>query len=109
MFNKYIDEYLDGIENGTFIVDNDIKRLIENVIVPKLTRNDVIIKHDEIEDHINVTNKYFPDPLLPWENFIIALMHCYYDDGTFVWTVIFIETGRGAGKNGFVALSLIHI
>ncbi len=103
MFNKYIDNYLDGIKNGKFIVGKDIKRVIKNVIIPKLTREDVIIKHDEIEDHITVTDKYFPDPLLPWECFVIALMHCYYDDGTFVWTNILAMTGRGAGKNGFVA------
>ena len=103
MFNKYIDNYLDGIKSGKFVVGKDIKKLIKNVILPKLTREDVIVKHDEIEDHITVTDKYFPDPLLPWECFVIALMHCYYDDGTFVWTNILAMTGRGAGKNGFVA------
>lgn len=102
-YNKYIDEYISGIENGTFIVSNDIKKAIKNVIIPKLELPNVIINHEEIEDHIVMTNKYFPDPLLPWENFIIALMHCYYDDGTIVWTTILIMTGRGAGKNGFVA------
>lgn len=102
-YNKYIDEYIFGIENGTFIVSNDIKKAIKNVIIPKLELPNVIINHEEIEVHIVMTNKYFPDPLLPWENFIIALMHCYYDDGTIVWTTFFIMTGRGAGKNGFVA------
>ena len=102
-YNKYIDEYISGIENGTFIVSNDIKKAIKNVIIPKLELPNVIINHEEIEDHIVMTNKYFPDPLLPWENFIIALMHCYYDDGTIVWTTFLIMTGRGAGKNGFVA------
>ncbi len=102
-YNKYIDEYIFGIENGTFIVSNDIKKAIKNVIIPKLELPNVIINHEEIEEHIVMTNKYFPDPLLPWENFIIALMHCYYDDGTIVWTTFLIMTGRGAGKNGFVA------
>lgn len=102
-YNEYIDEYIFGIENGTFIVSNDIKKAIKNVIIPKLELPNVIINHEEIEEHIVMTNKYFPDPLLPWENFIIALMHCYYDDGTIVWTTFLIMTGRGAGKNGFVA------
>ena len=40
MFNKYIDNYLDGIKSGKFVVGKDIKKLIKNVIFPKLTRED---------------------------------------------------------------------
>lgn len=41
--------------------------------------------------------------MLPWERFIIGLIHCYYDDGTLAWDTFFLYMGRGGGKNGFIS------
>jgi len=47
--------------------------------------------------------RYFEIELVPWELFILALVHCYYEDGTPVFTEFFILVGRGNGKNKFIS------
>lgn len=103
IYNKYIDAYIWKVENEELIVGKDIKKLIENVIKPKLSQPDVIIKHDKIEEQITKINEYFPFELFEWQEFVIALTHCYYDDDTLVWNQILLMMGRGAGKNGFIS------
>lgn len=103
IYNKYIDSYIYKVESNEIIVGEDIKKLIKNVIHPKLSQSNVVIKHDMIEQDISKTNEYFPFDLLDWQEFVVALTHCYYDDDQLVWDIIFIMCGRGAGKNGFMS------
>ncbi|MDB8552165.1 terminase TerL endonuclease subunit [Turicibacter sanguinis] len=103
IYNKYIDAYIYKVETGEVIVGEDIKNLIKNVINPKLSQPNIVIKHDKIEQEITKINEYFPFKLLDWQEFIIALTHCYYDDDQLVWDIVFIMCGRGAGKNGFMS------
>lgn len=103
IFNKYIDAYIHKVENGEVVVGKDIKDLISNVIKPKLSQTNVVIKHDMIEQAISKINEYFPFKLLDWQEFIIGLSHCYYDDDTLVWDTYLTMMGRGAGKNGFIS------
>lgn len=101
-FNKYIDEYIDIVESGKVVTNNDVKKAI-NLVKEKLSQSNVVIKSDMIEKAIQKIEEYFPFKLLPWEKFIIALIHCYYDDDTLVWDTFFILCGRGAGKNGLIS------
>lgn len=102
-FNKYIDAYIHKVESGSVVVGRDIKDLIKNVVRPKLSQPNVVIKHDMIEQAIVKINEYFPFDLLDWQEFIIGLAHCYYDDDTLVWDTYLTMMGRGAGKNGFIS------
>ena len=103
IFNKYIDAYIRKVEDGAVVVGKDILNLINNVVKPKLSQPNVIIKHDMIEQAITKINEYFPFKLLDWQEFIIGLTHCYYDDDTLVWDTYLTMMGRGAGKNGFIS------
>lgn len=103
IYNKYIDAYIHKVETEEVIVCEDIKNLIKNVVNPKLSQPNIVIKHDKIEQEITKINEYFPFELLDWQEFIIALTHCYYDDDQLVWDIIFLMCGRGAGKNGFMS------
>ena len=103
IYNKYIDAYIWKVERGEVVVNEDIKKLIKNVIHPKLSQSNVVIKHDKIEQAITKINEYFPFELLDWQEFIIGLAHCYYDDDTLVWDTYLIMMGRGGGKNGFIS------
>ncbi|NFF80429.1 terminase large subunit [Clostridium botulinum] len=101
-FHKYIDEYIDLVENNKVIINNDIKKVIK-LVKEKLSHNNVIIKSDMIDKAVKKIEQYFKFELLPWEKFIIGLIHCYYDDGTLVWDTFLLYMGRGAGKNGFIS------
>lgn len=101
-FNKYIDEYIDLVENNKVLTNEDIKKAIE-IVKDKLSQPNVIIGSEKIEKAVEKIEEYFKFSLLPWEKFIIGLIHCYYDDGTLVWDTFFLYMGRGGGKNGFIS------
>ena len=101
-FNKYIDEYIELVESNKITTNEDIKKSIK-LVKEKLLDSRVIIDHEKIEKAILKIEEYFPFKLLPWEKFIVGLIHCYYDDDTLVFDTFFLYMGRGAGKNGFIS------
>lgn len=102
IFNKHIDEYINLVESGTVVTNKDIKAMIR-LVKEKLSQSNVYIDCEKIDKAIEKIHEYFPFELLPWEKFIIGLVHCYYDDNTVVWNTFLIMMGRGAGKNGFIS------
>lgn len=102
IFNKYIDEYIEQVESGNVKTNKDIRKTIK-LVKRKLSQPNVIIESDKIEKAVTKIEEYFKYKLLPWEKFIIGLIHCYYDDGTLVWDTFLLYMGRGAGKNGFIS------
>ena len=101
-FNKYIDDYHRAIRSGELIVNKDILMLIDYV-ERVLSQPNVIIRNDMIDVAVEKIHEYFPYKLFDWELYLLALIHCYYDDNTLVWNKFFIMMGRGAGKNGFIS------
>ncbi|WP_066679341.1 terminase TerL endonuclease subunit [Clostridium septicum] len=102
IFNKYIDEYIELVESNKVKTNKDIKKAI-NIVKNKLSKSNVIIESQKIEKAVKKIEQYFKFELLPWEKFIIGLIHCYYDDNTLVWDTFLLYMGRGGGKNGFIA------
>lgn len=102
IFNKYIDEYIELVESGEVVTNEDIKKSIK-IVKNKLSQSNVTIEAEKIEKAVEKIEEYFKFTLLPWERFIIGLIHCYYDDGTLVWDTFFLYMGRGGGKNGFIS------
>jgi len=101
-YNKHIDEYIELVESGQVVTNQDIKDMIK-LVKEKLDQPNVFIDNEKIDKAIEKMHEYFPFKLLAWERFIIGLVHCYYDDGTLVWSTFFILMGRGGGKNGFIS------
>lgn len=102
IFNKYIDEYINQVESGELKTNQDIKDMIE-LVKEKLSQENVFIDNDAIDVAIEKIEEYFPFKLLLWQKFIIALIHCYDDDSTLIWSTFLIMMGRGGGKNGFIS------
>ncbi len=101
-FDKNIDLYMELVESGQVLTNQDVKDAIK-LVREKLSQTNVIIDHEKIEKAIEKIEEYFKHKLLPWEKFIIGLAHCYYDDNTLVFDTFFLYMGRGAGKNGFIS------
>lgn len=101
-YNKYIDEYINLVESEAVVTNDDIKKMIK-LVREKLNQANVWIDSEKIDLAIDKIHEYFPYELLPWEKFVIGLIHCYYDDDTVVWDTFLIEMGRGGGKNGFIS------
>lgn len=100
---KYIEQYINPIQNGMIPASKEIKQACR-YITEKLNDNDVWIDVERIEKAKELIERYFKMTLFPWELFVLALVHCYYrKDDTVVFSEYLIVMGRGNGKNGFIS------
>lgn len=77
--------------------------MIDNIVIPTLERDDVIIDDEKIEKGLSL-QKYFPYKLIEWEVFLFALIvGVFFTDGDIVFNDIRVMVGRGSGKNGFIS------
>lgn len=102
-YNEHIDRYIDKVKSSKIKVSKEVHQLI-NYLEEILSRKDVYVDHDEINEAIKNIEKYFPFRLLEWQKFVTAfVVGVFYDDGSLVFNEFFLMMGRGAGKNGFIA------
>lgn len=98
----YIDEYMEAIESGEIPASRRLRKAMP-YIRSKLDVPGVCIDEEKTKKAVELIEKYFEIKLVPWELFIIALVHAYHEDGTLVFTEFFILVGRGNGKNKFIS------
>lgn len=101
-FNKHIQEYIDIVKNGDFLVCNEQILLIK--YVENTFKNESIyIDEEQLDKYLNL-QKYFDYDLFPWEKFVFALHNCTYSaPGILRWPRLILILGRGSGKNGYLA------
>ncbi len=100
---KYIDDYITAIRTGAVKANEDIMLAID-LAERKLSDPDVFIDTDKIDTAVELIERYFIMRLLPWELYVLALVHCYYKSSdSVVFDEFFIMMGRGNGKNGFIS------
>lgn len=106
--NHHLQEWIDIVENETYAVCREQKLLVEHV--KWCFKNEGIYFDDEqFEKYLGLT-KYFPyDEIFPWQKFVIGLHDCTYwkDTGMPRWPDLFCMLGRGAGKDGTIALESV--
>lgn len=105
IYNPHIERYLTMIESGEIESCEDQKLLA--AYVRKCFETEGIYTDDEqLEKYLGLA-RYFPfDTVFEWEAFCIALHLCTFwrDTGQPRWPDLFLLIGRGAGKDGFIAL-----
>lgn len=102
-YHSYIDNYMDGVYDGSIIASDEII-LAMDLVQSKLSDGRVFIDSEKIDKAVELTERYFEIKLFDWELFIFAIIHCYYlDNDTVVFDEIDIMMGRGNGKNGFIS------
>lgn len=102
-YHPFIDDYIDGVRSGKYIVSNDVKLLVD-LVERKLQQENVIIDTNEITEAREFIERYFSFELYPAQLFVLACVAgLFYEDGTLVFNEFLLLWGRGAGKNGFIA------
>lgn len=102
-YSPYIDPYIAKVKNNEVAHCRDQDLMIDNIVIPTLDRDDVVIDDEKIEKGLSL-QKYFPYRLIEWEIFLFALIvGVTYQDGDIVFNDIRILVGRGSGKNGFIS------
>lgn len=102
-YSRYIDPYIKKIKNNEVEHCMEQELMLDNIVIPTLERDDVIIDDEKIEKGLSL-QKYFPFRLIEWEVFLFALIvGVMFTDGDIVFTDIRVMVGRGSGKNGFIS------
>lgn len=100
-YNKYIQEYLDIIDNEVFAVCKE-QKLLARLIKKIFETENLIIDEEKIEKYFSY-QKYFPFDLFPWEKFCFVLHNCVFkENGLPRFADLFILVGRGSGKNAYL-------
>lgn len=100
--NKHIQAYIDLVESGTAQVCAEQLQLVK-LVKTAFTVERIHVDEEQLERYMGL-QKYFPYRLMLWEEFVFTLHNCTYtDSGALRWPILFIEVGRGAGKNGYLA------
>lgn len=103
--NKHIQEWMDIVEKGIYATCKEQKALVKRVRWC-FEHEAIYVDEEQLEKYLGLA-KYFPfDEVFPWQKFVIALHDCTYwkDTGMPRWPDLFCMIGRGAGKDGTIAL-----
>lgn len=102
-YSKYIDPYIRKIKNNEVEHCKEQELMLDNIVIPVLERDDVVIQNEKIEKGLSL-QKYFSFELVEWEIFLFALIAgVETTEGELVFDDIRIYVGRGSGKNGFIS------
>lgn len=103
IYCKEIDEYIKFVEENPNETDDEIKLLINNIVKPTLSRDDVFFDEDKYYKCIRYCEKWYYK-LFPYQKFIYALVFMYEDKNrdVVIFPDIFILMGRGNGKDGMI-------
>lgn len=100
---KYIDQYVDLILSNKVPSGKRLKKAI-HYILKKLDDDDIFIDTKQTEKAKELIESHFGFELLPWELFVLGLIHCFYKSlDAVVFRKFLIIMGRGNGKNGFIS------
>lgn len=108
--NPHIQRFVDAVESGDLRTSKEVKALVEHI--KWCFANEDIYVNDEQADHYLSLAKYFPfDEIFSWQEFVIVLHDCTYytDSGLPRWPDLFCMIGRGAGKDGTIALESVAL
>lgn len=101
-FSKHIQEYIDIVKNGDFLVCKE-QRLLIKLIENAFENESLYVDEVQLEKYLGL-QKYFDFDLFPWEKFVFALHNCTYTaPGILRWPKLILILGRGSGKNGYLA------
>lgn len=103
--NPHILRYIEIVENGEVRACAEQKQLVA-MVRRAFETEDIYTDDEQVEKYLGLA-KYFPyDEVFPWEQFVFALHMCTYrgSDNRPRWPDLFLLIGRGAGKDGYIAL-----
>jgi len=106
--NPHILRYIEMVEGDEYLFCVEQKLLVA-FVRHAFETEDIYTDDAQLEHYLGLA-KYFPyDVVFPWEEFCLALHLCTYrqSDHRPRWPDMLLLIGRGAGKDGFIALEAL--
>lgn len=104
-FPPEMQEWIDIVEKDIYKCCEEQKLLVKH-IKRCFETEDIYIDLEQLEKYLRTIERYVPFGIFPWQKFVITLHECTYhkEDGMPRWPDLFCEIGRGAGKDGMIAM-----
>lgn len=106
----YITKFMNEVRSRKLNACKEIKALVDHVEYC-FENEDIFVNEEQLEKYLSL-GRYFPyDTIFPWQAFVIGLHDCTYwrDSGMPRWPDLFCMIGRGAGKDGTIALESVAL
>lgn len=109
--HPYIEDYFDAVATGKIEVCKEQLLLINYLKEDVLSREDLYIDHQRVNDSVEIPKKYFPYDLFLWQKFCNVFIFGlrYKEDNMLFFTRYFLYMGRGAGKNGYFSYNAFYM
>lgn len=103
-----VTEWVEIVRNEVYRTSEDQKHLVDHIL-SCFDNEDIYIDTEQLGHYMDVCSKYVPFGLFPWQKFVIALHDCTYwaNSGLPRWPDLFCVIGRGAGKDGTIAVEAL--
>lgn len=108
--SPYITKFMNDVKSGKLSACKEIKALVDYVEYC-FENEDIYVNTEQLEKYLSL-GKYFPyETIFPWQAFVIGLHDCTYwkRSGMPRWPDLFCMLGRGAGKDGTIALESVAL
>lgn len=105
-----IESFMEMVETEKLRASKEVKALVSHVKYCFETE-EIYVDKEQLTNYLGLA-KYFPyDQIFPWQQFVIGLHDCTYwkDSRTPRWPDLFCLIGRGAGKDGTIALESVAL
>lgn len=109
-YGPHLQPFIDLVESGDLKTSKEVKALVDHV--KYCFDNEEIYVDEELADHYLTLAKYFPfEEIFPWQSFVITLHDATFERGSGLprWPDLFCMIGRGAGKDGTIALESVAL
>ncbi len=105
-----IEAYMEAVDSGAVRSSKEVKALMLHVRHCFETE-DIYVDQQQLTDYLGLA-RYFPyDEVFPWQELVIGLHDCTYwrESRRPRWPDLFCLIGRGAGKDGTIALEAVAL
>ena len=109
-YSEHLTRFTDKIDSGELRVCKEVSALVDHIKYCFDTE-DIYINETQADKYIALA-RYFPwGEVFEWQEFVITLHDCTYwtDSDMPRWPDLFCMIGRGAGKDGTIALESVAL
>lgn len=98
-------EFFNDVRTGKINSCKEIKALMDHIEFC-FENEDIYVDEEQLEKYISLSQYFSYKTVFPWQKFVIGLHDCTYwkDSGMPRWPDLLCVLGRGAGKDGTIAL-----
>ena len=103
-------EWADIVRNQTYRCCEEQALLVDHVL-RCFEEEDIYIDLEQLAHYMDANARYVPFELFPWQKFVLTLHNCTYkcQGGLPRWPDLFCMLGRGAGKDGTIAVEALDL